>query len=274
MNSALPSPTILNEWRPALIQLARSAGHDILSIYTQAFSVSTKADQSPLTQADLASHARIVAGLTQLNPSLVIVSEEGAERAVPPHQPYWLVDPLDGTKEFINRNGEFTVNIALIDQQVPVLSVVGIPALNQWYSAVQHGGAFVETGVEPERRLYTHRPARPALNVLASRSHRHPDLDAKLRALEPLQLVSAGSALKFTRVADGSADFYPRLGPTHWWDSAAGQLLVEEAGGLVVNRRGERLRYPHPNGTISTLNDDFLVLGDPQLRHRLSDFWL
>ena len=272
MDAALLSSEILRQWRTPLLAVGRAAGAAILSVYADSFDVVRKEDQSPLTVADLKSQAIIADQLHALTPTIAIISEESATLTLDATDAYWLVDPLDGTKEFINRNGEFTINIALIVNQRPVLSLVGIPVLNEWYVASVGHGCWAHKADHPAVQVHTHKPPRPQLKVLASRSHRDDQLETKLQALAPVELVSAGSALKFTRIADGSADFYPRLGPTHWWDSAAGQLLVEEAGGVVIDRRGQPFRYPTPHADRSTLNEDFLVLGDATLIGRLGDF--
>ena len=244
--------------------IARQAGRRILDIYESAFTVEQKEDNSPLTEADLAAHKTIVEGLTQLTPTWPILSEESstipfAERAA--WSQYWLVDPLDGTREFINRNGEFTVNIALIQDHEPVFGVVHVPVQDTDYYGEIHLGAFVQRAGEAAQpirvRPYTSGPAR----VVGSRSHRGASLDQYLANLGEHELVSMGSSLKICLVAEGKADVYPRLGPTSEWDTAAAHAVVRSAGGEVVNVDGEPLRY---NTKDAYLNPFFIVYGDRQ----------
>ena len=244
------------------LELAVAAGRRILEVYQSDFAVTHKDDASPLTQADLASHALIVETLGRLAPALPVLSEEAADipyatrRAWPR---YWLVDPLDGTREFVKRNGEFTVNIALIDGHGPTLGVVHAPALNLTYGAARGAGAFrLEQGRRV--RLATRAvPARPTFVV--SRSHKNPELAALLARAPKHEAVGRGSSLKFCLVAEGSADFYPRLGPTSEWDTAAGQCIVEQAGGAVW--RLPELTPLGCNEKESLLNPSFAVAGDP-----------
>lgn len=242
--------------------IAREAGHAILRLYAQDFDVTRKDDDSPLTQADLAAHELIKTGLSRLTPDLPLLSEEGAERPYAERagwSRYWLVDPLDGTKEFIRKNGEFTVNIALVEQGEPVLGVVYAPVLDQLYAGARGLGAWREdrNGRQPlKTRAWPERPA-----VVASRSHRDARTDALLERLPAHTLTSVGSSLKFCLVAAGEADLYPRLGPTSEWDTAAAQAVVEAAGGAVLEWPAlTPLRY---NAKDSLLNPEFLVVGDP-----------
>lgn len=251
-------------WLEPVRILAVEASARILGIYATAFGVTVKDDNSPLTAADLAAHHVIVAGLQRLTPELPVLSEESvsvpfAERAQ--WRRYWLVDPLDGTKEFVQRNGQFTVNIALIENHEPVLGVVRVPVTGLCYSAVRGYGAFREDPGQPPqpiavRRLEPHAPVR----VVGSRSHGGPGLQKFVAALGAHELVTIGSSLKFCQVAEGAADVYPRLGPTSEWDTAAAQAIVEVAGGRVVSAEtGEPLRY---NTRDSLLNPHFIVYGD------------
>lgn len=256
---------------PAL-RLAKRAGVAILDVYAQAFSVEQKTDDSPLTQADLASHAIICQGLRALTPSIPVLSEESFEIEQDAAQvigsAYWLVDPLDGTKEFIARNGEFTINIALVINGEAVLGVIGIPVQDCWFVGLKGYGAQQQTGNQAAAVIHTRQAiGRDTLSVLASRSHGSLRLTDYLHSLPSHELQSVGSALKFTRIASGFADVYPRLGPTHYWDSAAGQAIVEAAGGLVVDTHGQALRYPTSlsESTPRCVNGDFLVLGDAKL---------
>lgn len=243
--------------------LAREAGQAILEVYDSEFAVEHKEDRSPLTAADIASHRVIVAGLERLTPQLPVLSEESAEidyleRAR--WARYWLVDPLDGTREFVKRNGEFTVNIALIDQQRPVLGVVQAPVTGELWFAWAGGGAFGESAAGGETRRLRTRPRANPLIVPGSRSHgseREAQLLSRVGSYEKLPL---GSSLKFCRIAEGAADLYLRLGPTSEWDTAAAQCVLEQAGGGVVDLAGLPLRC---NARESLLNGDFIAFGDP-----------
>ena len=248
----------------ALIQIAITAGKEIMAIYSNDFSVADKHDNSPLTAADLAAHHSILAGLAALTPDLPVLSEESA--AVPfserqSWQRYWLVDPLDGTKEFIKRNGEFTVNIALIDTGEAVMGVVHVPVTGLTYAGEKNRGAFIRDNGS-DLPIHVAQPATQPLRVVGSRSHAGDSLQALLTRLDDYELVSMGSSLKFCLVAEGKADFYPRLGPTSEWDTAAAQAVVEAAGGKVVTLDGKPLRY---NTKDALLNPHFLVYGDSQI---------
>jgi 3'(2'), 5'-bisphosphate nucleotidase len=253
--------------RDAVIALARAAGEAIMQVYAQDFDVDHKDDRSPLTLADLASHRLIAEGLAKLTPDIPLLSEESVERPWEIRQKwrrYWLVDPLDGTREFVKKNGEFTVNIALIEDHRPVFGVVQTPALDELHWAAVGVGAFMRHGDE-DVSLSTRRPATTPLRVAASRSHLDERTAALLRKLGDIEAIGLGSSLKFCRIAEARLDFYPRFGPTSEWDTAAAQVLVECAGGQVLGLDGEPLRY---NTKESLLNPYFLVLGDPDLPWR------
>jgi 3'(2'), 5'-bisphosphate nucleotidase len=243
--------------------LARRAGAAILEIYAGSFAVETKSDNSPLTAADMASHRVIVEGLRNLTPDVPVLSEESKSidwSVRGGWQRYWLVDPLDGTREFVKRNGEFTVNIALIENHVPVLGVVSIPVTGELYYGVADEGAFVESAPGALPQPITARPAASIPVVAGSRSHANERQAAMLENLGRHRLVSVGSSIKFCMVARGDADLYLRLGPTSEWDTAAAQCVLEQAGGAVVDLQGKPLRY---NTKESLLNPEFLALGDP-----------
>jgi len=233
---------------PKVVALAREAGEAIMAVYHSGEAgVSSKADDSPLTLADMASHRTIVAGLKELTPDLPILSEEAADIPYAERKQwssYWLVDPLDGTKEFIKRNGEFTVNIALIENGIPVMGVVYAPVLETCYYAAKGAGAFVQRGSSAARtigvRLYQ---AGQTIKVVASRSHSDARTAELLEKLGAHESVSMGSSLKFCLVAEGEANFYPRLGPTMEWDTAAAHAVVNEAGGIVCDATGKELGY-------------------------------
>jgi 3'(2'), 5'-bisphosphate nucleotidase len=247
---------------PDLVTLARRAGEAILEVYAGEFDVTRKGDDSPLTIADLRSHRIIAAGLAVLAPEVPVISEEAD---LPPLEVrggwdwLWLVDPLDGTREFVSRNGEFTVNIALIHDHVPVAGVLHVPLTGVTYYAATGSGAFRERAGTPAERITVRNPLAGAPRVVASRSHRGNALDPFFAHLGEHEFRPLGSASKFGLIADGSADVYPRVGPTSEWDTAAGQAIVEIAGGHVVGRDGAPLRY---NARESILNPDFVCYGD------------
>ena len=239
--------------------IAREAGAAILGIYARDFAVQEKDDKSPLTEADIAAHTIISRRLSELSPSLPILSEEDKEGFSGPDQKgrYWLVDPLDGTKEFIKRNGEFTVNIALIEKGRPVLGVVFAPVLDAAYVAAQGVGAFKQIGDGERKQIcVAEHDAKKCWKVVGSRSHAGESLGALLQLLGAHEMLSMGSSLKFCMVAEGSADVYPRLGPTSLWDTAAAQCVVEQAGGRVVKLTGESLGY----GDVSEILNPFFVV--------------
>lgn len=232
---------------PQLQVLARKAGADILEIYSKAdFGETSKADASPLTLADLASHHAIVAGLSKLTPEIPILSEEAADISYEERvnwKKFWLVDPLDGTKEFIKRNGEFTVNIALIESGVPVLGVVYAPVLDVCYFGALESGAFVQRGQAQAIPMRVKQHVGGSIKVVASRSHSDDRTQALLNQLGNYECISMGSSLKLCLVAEGAAHFYPRLGPTMEWDTAAAHAVVNAAGGVVRDRHGDQLHY-------------------------------
>ena len=245
-----------------VVELARDAGRRILEIYETDFAVEQKDDRSPLTAADMAAHNAIIAGLGILTPDLPVLSEESAsipfeERAS--WSRYWLIDPLDGTREFIKRNGEFTVNIALIEDGLPVMGVVYVPVSGVAYYACAGHGAYKQGQGDEPRRIHARRLGEGPITVAGSRSHASDTLVTFLNNLGDHQLISMGSALKSCLVAEGRADIYPRLGLTSEWDTAAAQCVVQEAGGHVTDTAMKPLRY---NTKDSLLNPHFFVFGD------------
>ena len=248
---------------PEVKKIAELAGEAILKVYHSDFDVEHKDDNSPLTAADTAAHEIIMAGLKELTPELPCLSEEGADipyatRKTWAH--YWLVDPLDGTREFVKKNGEFTVNIALIDNGEPVLGVVFAPDMNKsWYAARGVGAFKFEQGQEQPIATTVTVDGKP--KVLVSKSHRGAEVDALLERLPDYEALSVGSSLKFCVIAEGAANFYPRLGPTSEWDTGAGHAVLAVAGGRVTETSGADLRY---NQKDSLLNPYFLAFGDPQ----------
>ena len=262
--------TMTHELREAVIAIAREAATDILAIYEGAFDVGHKDDRSPLTAADLASHHRIVAGLAAATPDIPVLSEESsaidiAQRHSWPR--FWLVDPLDGTREFIKRNGEFTVNIALIEDSVATFGLIQQPVGGGLWHGVPGVGAFRRDGHgDVDAGIHVRKPASEPLRIAASRSHRDARTQALLDTLVGSEAVACGSSLKFCRIAQGELDLYPRFGPTSEWDTAAGQAILEAAGGAVLDPRGRPFRY---NQRDTLLNGDFIAFGDPDLRDHL-----
>jgi 3'(2'), 5'-bisphosphate nucleotidase len=243
-------------------RLACEAGEAIMQVYRGEFDVELKADKSPLTEADKAAHVIIARGLETLTPEVPILSEEDIQRFKGANAQgfYWLVDPLDGTKEFIKRNDEFTVNIALIAQGKPVLGVVVAPALALTYLAAEGFGAFNVSADGQWQAIHAASPPSEGQpwRVLGSRSHPDPRMAAWLDTLGAYELQSMGSSLKSCLIAEGKADVYPRFGPTSLWDTGAAQAIVEQAGGRVVTFDHQPLSYATPE---QVLNPDFIVWG-------------
>ena len=250
-----------------LKEIVLDASKAIMEIYETEFSVELKEDESPLTKADLASHEIIVEGLKRLFPDIPILSEESIvpeydERSA--WSEYWLVDPLDGTKEFVNRNGEFTVNIALIRQNEAVLGLVGVPVAGKVYIGdLDKGLAVVEAGDSVEELLGRSMAGRSELTVVASRSHGGEKLEDFLVKMKEqflgIEKKSVGSSLKLCILASGGADFYPRIGPTNEWDIAAAHAVLRAAGGELFEMSGQPKKY---NIKQSLLNDDFFAVAD------------
>jgi 3'(2'), 5'-bisphosphate nucleotidase len=241
--------------------VAAQAGEAIMRIYDAPFAVERKLDDSPLTLADLESQKIILAALSRLTPDVPVLSEESAQAPWIERRAWrelWVVDPLDGTREFVKRNGEFTVNIALVVDHEPVLGLVAAPAQGLLYWGAAGIGAFRLRGNEPAAAIHVAAPTRP-LRVVGSRSHGSAQTDAYLAAIGPHAITSVGSSLKFCLVAEGNAELYPRFGPTSEWDTAAGQALLEAAGGRVTRMDGHRLRY---NCRESLINGDFVAFSD------------
>jgi 3'(2'), 5'-bisphosphate nucleotidase len=255
----------LTELQPRVTEIARRAGAAILEAYASGEGAArAKADDSPLTEADLRSHRLIAAALRELTPGIPLLSEEGAatpygERAG--WRRYWLVDPLDGTREFLARNGQFTVNIALIDAHVPVLGVVQVPVGDLTYQGIPGVGAWRQSGAGRPEPIHVQPRAAEPVRVVGSRSHRGDSLDGFLQRLGAFELKPIGSSLKFCLVAEGSADVYPRLGPTSEWDTAAAHAVAAAAGASVVRLDGEPLRY---NDKAQLINPFFVVYADRQ----------
>lgn len=244
-----------------VVEVAAGAGQRILHWYERDYRVREKPDRTPVTDADLAAHHALVAGLGVLAPGVPIVSEEVPAGALDERRNwpwYWLLDPLDGTREFIRGSGEFTVNVALMHHGRPVLGVIHVPVSGASYFAARDGGAFHQPNQGPARAMHTRAtPAEPPL-VAVSRARRGPRLHRFLTNLGPHHTIAMGSSLKSCLVAEGRADIYPCFGPTSEWDTAAAQCIVEEAGGWLVDLSMRPLRY---NRRDSMLNPPFFACG-------------
>jgi 3'(2'), 5'-bisphosphate nucleotidase len=248
----------------ALIPIVARAGDAIMRIYDSGFTVQRKEDNSPLTLADLDSQRVIIEGLTEVTPDVPILSEESAQAPWDERKTWrelWVVDPLDGTREFVKRNGEFTVNIALVQEHEPVLGVVAAPALGLLYWGASGVGAFSRHRGAAQVPIKVSPPQSP-LRVVGSRSHASAETAGYLARLGPHAMTGIGSSLKFCLLAEGKAELYPRFGPTSEWDTAAGQALLEAAGGHVTRLDGHRLRY---NCRASVINGDFLAFSHPSV---------
>ena len=246
-----------------LRQIALEAGRGILEVYGTGVEVWDKDDSSPLTQADLQADAVICSGLARAFPAVPVLSEESGRTGSAASERLFLVDPLDGTKEFLKRNGEFTVNIALVEAGVPIAGVVLAPALDECFFAARGLGAWkTQDGEAVAIHASRYRPG-AALRIIGSRSHGADRMNAWLETVTmDYRFTAAGSSLKFCRIAEGEADVYPRLGPTSQWDTAAAQCVLECAGGCVLDLDGKPLRYGFDRATI---NPEFVALGDRSL---------
>jgi 3'(2'), 5'-bisphosphate nucleotidase len=245
----------------SLMPIVTRAGAAIMQIYDGAFAVQRKDDNSPLTLADLESQRVIIEGLKRITPDIPILSEESAAAPWAERQTWrelWVVDPLDGTREFVKRNGEFTINIALVVEHEPLLGVVSAPAQGATFWGMAGLGAFARRYGGEARRIHTVPPQRP-LRVIGSRSHASPQTAAYLTRLGAHVMSGIGSSLKFCLLAEGKAELYPRFGATSEWDTAAGQALLEAAGGHVTRMDGHRMRY---NCRESLINGDFVAFSD------------
>ncbi len=249
-----------------VLLIARLAGKKILDIYDSEYTIEHKQDNTPLTSADLAADQIIRKELKQLTPEIPILTEESDSIAYETRKQwnrYWLVDPLDGTREFIKRNGEFTVNIALIENHQSILGVINAPVLKTDYFAWRGGNAFKKTPDQTIQQIRTRKADINNLVIAGSRSHASDKLKNYLSKLGDIELLSIGSSLKSCMVAEGSVDLYPRLGLTSEWDTAAAQCIVEEAGGYMTQTSSAEMRY---NTKDSLLNPEFFVFGDNSIQ--------
>ena len=245
---------------PDVLKIADAASEKVLSIYMTDFKVDFKADESPITAADIASHRVIVEGLRNLSHDIPVLSEEGTE--IPwSERNHWprfrLIDPIDGTRDFTQRTGEFTVNIALIENGEPILGVVTAPALKEAYWGLKGESAYKRDRTGRTRRISVAVPGETR-RVVASKNHLNDETKAFIEKLGAHELVQAGSSLKFCKIAEGHADIYPRLGPTCEWDTGAAHAVLSAAGGKVETLEGEPLKY----GKENVLNPFFVAAGD------------
>ena len=247
--------------------VAIEAGKEILNFYNNEIEVTHKQDLSPLTKADLASNKIILESLTKLNSNIPILSEESlVDWSIRKNwKKYWLVDPLDGTKEFIKKNGEFTVNIALIEGNNPILGVVYVPAKSLLYLAEKNKGSFKTNtkdkleNFEGIQKILVSSQTKRA-RVIGSRSHSNATFDNWVKEKFPnAEIVQAGSSLKFCLIAEGEADIYPRFGPTSEWDIAAGHMIVDEAGGKIRTFQDDSIKY---NTKENIINPEFYAIGN------------
>ena len=257
----------LSELLQATSEIAKQAGEAILQYYRSEYEVFRKEDKSLVTSADLAANQIIQQGLNKLSPKLPILSEESelydfAERKQ--WGPFWLVDPLDGTREFINDRPDFTVNIALIEQQKPILGVIYLPADKVLYAAASGLGASKQIGQEASQAIHVATQAQQPMRTCGGRSAQGEKLIRFMQRLVGQEMIRRGSSLKSCLVAEGSIDLYPRFGPTWEWDTAAAQSIVEEAGGFLTNLQLEPLQY----NKESLLNPGFLVFADNSIDWR------
>ena len=244
-----------------LIEISKEAGEVILEIYKTNFDIQIKKDSSPLTQADLASHQIITSGLKKLTPNIPILSEEScniSQRERAKWKEYWLIDPLDGTKEFIKKNGEFTTNIAYIKKNKPMFGMIFAPVLNELYWGSEENGSYIlkgESQRKPEK-IQVSNKKKGNLSIVSSRSHQSSELKAFLKKLNKCKFIHIGSSLKFCLVAKGDAEIYPRLGPTSEWDTAAGDAIIRGANGIIRDTLGGELKY---NMREKFINPSFIV---------------
>ncbi|MBY5937699.1 3'(2'),5'-bisphosphate nucleotidase CysQ [Marinobacter nauticus] len=244
---------------PDVIKIADEASEKVLHIYQSDFKVNYKEDHSPITAADIASHDIIVKGLRQISRDIPILSEEGAEIPWEERKKwrrFWLIDPIDGTKDFTQRTGEFTVNIAMIEDGEPVMGVVTAPALKEAFWGIKGEGAHMRDRTGRVHRIRVAEP-KDTLRVVASKNHLNEETRAFIEALGSHETVQAGSSLKFCRIAEGHADIYPRMGPTSEWDTAAAHAVLVAAGGKVQTPEGQLLVY----GKENILNPNFIAAG-------------
>ncbi len=252
-----------------LVDTAHRAGQAIMGIYTEDFPVDFKSDASPVTQADKLAEALILADLAKLMPDIPVIAEEAASAGLIPevNERFFLVDPLDGTREFVSKNGEFTVNIALVEHRKPVFGIIYAPAISTLYVTLEPDQVirapleatqqYNGLGSLDQTILQQSRPSKDPLNIIASRSHMNTETRSYLEKLHVASIVNTGSSLKFCRLAEGSADLYPRFAPTMEWDTAAGHAILQSTGGGVETIDGSPLGYGKTDAGY--FNPDFVA---------------
>jgi len=254
----------------AAVEISKKAGETILEVYNSDFEYTIKEDSSPLTKADQKSHDVILHNLRLLDPHIPILSEEDSDIPFSKRSKwnrYWLVDPLDGTKEFIKRNGEFTVNIALIENNLPVLGVIHIPVSNETFWGSNCSGSFYSQDNKKEKQIYVSKNIDDPIKIATSSSHPSKDLDNLLKKFESYELIKKGSSIKLCLVACGTVDIYLRLGPTSEWDIAAGDAIIKFAGGNIISLLDrDILTY---NLKESLLNPEFIAFNNDQNKKRI-----
>ena len=261
---------ILNEQLiSSTVEIAKLAGEGITEIYNSDFDYQLKKDLSPITAADNLSHIIITKRLKILAPEIPILSEENCDipyKIRANWTKYWLVDPLDGTKEFIKRNGEFTVNIALIENNTPIFGVIHLPVTSETYWGSQVNGSFYSSGNNDVKEIRVSENHQNPIRLVASRSHPSEMLNSLLKKIVDYEIIEVGSSIKFCHIASGQADCYPRFGPTSEWDTAAGEAIVSSAGGHVVAASGNSMKY---NGKEEYLNPNFIVSNGKIISERI-----
>tara|TARA_B100001741_G_C16537585_1_gene592712 strand:- start:966 stop:1790 length:825 start_codon:yes stop_codon:yes gene_type:complete len=250
----------------SLIEISKDAGDAIMKVYHSNFLVKSKRDSSPLTEADILSNQIICSGLSRLNPKIPILSEECSDISFSERSKwtdYWLIDPLDGTKEFINRNGEFTVNIAFISNHKPLFGLIHAPAINETFWGSYEGSYFLNSDhiSDKEKIRVLIDPSEP-LKIIASRSHPSEKLSSLLQKLDVYKLSNVGSSLKFCEIARSNSNIYPRFGPTSEWDIAAGDAILTFAGGGLLSLEGEIIKY---NSKKDYINPNFVAYSEKRL---------
>tara|TARA_B100002052_G_scaffold248269_1_gene235020 strand:+ start:483 stop:1280 length:798 start_codon:yes stop_codon:yes gene_type:complete len=264
----MPSNLLNTEQIKKIIEISLDAGHAIMEIYKTDFNFEIKDDETPLTKADISSHQIITRSLQKLTPEIPILSEESKifsfeERSR--WKMYWLIDPLDGTKEFINRNGEFTVNIALIFRNRPVFGIIHIPTYNETYWGHQNYGSYFIGSDSIQKKISVSKRNRGKIRVIASRSHKNKELSDFLKGLGSYEVIYAGSSLKFCLIARGQVDIYPRLSPTSEWDIAAGEAILLNAGGKLLALDNKEIIY---NQNKDFINPSFIASNNvPYIRN-------
>lgn len=260
------------EYIEKLIEISREAGKAIMDIYNTDFKVATKQDKSPLTEADMISHKIISTSLFKLTPKIPVLSEESSNISLSERSKwdkYWLIDPLDGTKEFINKNGEFTTNIALIEENKPTFGIIFSPVLDEIYWGSSNEGSFMLRGdsMNDIKKIQVSEQSNTSVKIVTSRSHPSNDLSNLIEKIEAHEIIQIGSSLKFCLIAQGKADLYPRLGPTSEWDIAAGHAILKFAGGIIKILSGTEPEYNKRN----LLNPYFIAGNNKNLLEQVTE---